>query len=571
MKSRKVLAILVLVFASMANGSQYLTVNNQNVDSITLEAGKSCTIEVVSDNSDSYVDYVGFEDGKVLGAFSHQETTKNAGDSASVKEYNKPSFYGYSINAAGISTAPSPGIHFVFEYEAQEVGYTRVTLYDSNALLIDFVHITVIPAPMGTAITYQGRLVDSNSPANGLYDFEFKLYCVPNGGIQEGNTIDINDLDVIDGYFTAELDFGSSVFNGDTRWLGIGVRPGDSNDAFITLSPRQEVKPTPYTLYAENAATDNDWMISGNDMYSIPSGKIGIGTTNPARRLVVNEGGLDVYAGSSGEEITFSTERFLMTNSNEDIIIEAGKAPSDYVAFSNAGSEVMAVKNGGVAVGGAYTFSTPPSDGLIVKGSVGFGTNSPKAKLEVNGENQEAGLRVAWGSNYPDLYGDFKHTGSGGLKINANANGPWADISLQTDRMTRLFIESGGNVGIGTTTPSEKLDVRGNINVSSNHIKNYYGFPRPNYDSGWVSINHGEKITLNHNIGGNVDNYVVDLQRKEYTTTHGINNFGIGVNYFYETSFGVNWQQLTTDSITVWLHSDDGFGEQIRIRIWVYN
>ena len=106
--------------------------------------------------------------------------------------------------------------------------------------------------PMGTAWTYQGRLMDTNDPADGIYDFEFELYDAPNGGVQEGNTIDVNDLDVINGYFTVELDFGSGVFDGDARWLAIGVRPGDSNnlDPFVTLSPRQEVTPTPYALYA---------------------------------------------------------------------------------------------------------------------------------------------------------------------------------------------------------------------------------------------------------------------------------------------------------------------------------
>jgi len=33
-----------------------------------------------------------------------------------------------------------------------------------------------IPVPMGTAFTYQGHLYDANDVANGLYDFQFKLY-----------------------------------------------------------------------------------------------------------------------------------------------------------------------------------------------------------------------------------------------------------------------------------------------------------------------------------------------------------------------------------------------------------
>ncbi|MHC4721426.1 MAG: hypothetical protein ACYS6I_01830, partial [Planctomycetota bacterium] len=43
-------------------------------------------------------------------------------------------------------------------------------------------------APMGTAFTYQGRLTDANSPADGLYDFRFELYDALNGGNQQGST-----------------------------------------------------------------------------------------------------------------------------------------------------------------------------------------------------------------------------------------------------------------------------------------------------------------------------------------------------------------------------------------------
>ena len=60
-------------------------------------------------------------------------------------------------------------------------------------------------APMGTAFTYQGRLIDANGTTDGLYDFEFRLFDDPNviDGNQVGSTIDVNDLEVIEGYFTS--------------------------------------------------------------------------------------------------------------------------------------------------------------------------------------------------------------------------------------------------------------------------------------------------------------------------------------------------------------------------------
>jgi hypothetical protein len=56
--------------------------------------------------------------------------------------------------------------------------------------------------PMGTAFTYQGRLIDANYPADGEYDFQFKLYDANSDGNQVDSDVNKPDVDVIDGYFT---------------------------------------------------------------------------------------------------------------------------------------------------------------------------------------------------------------------------------------------------------------------------------------------------------------------------------------------------------------------------------
>ncbi|MHC4619996.1 MAG: WD40/YVTN/BNR-like repeat-containing protein [Planctomycetota bacterium] len=111
--------------------------------------------------------------------------------------------------------------------------------------------------PMGTAFTYQGRLIDANQPADGLYDVEFKLYDAVTDGNQIGGAIDVNEISVIDGYFTAQLDFGSDVFDRSAVWLEVGVRPGVSTGSFTTLAPRQEVTPTPYALRTRGIFIDD--------------------------------------------------------------------------------------------------------------------------------------------------------------------------------------------------------------------------------------------------------------------------------------------------------------------------
>jgi hypothetical protein len=100
-----------------------------------------------------------------------------------------------------------------------------------------------------TSFTYQGRLMDGSTAADGAYDFQFSLYSAESGGTQVGSTLTQGDVTVTDGLFTVQLDFGS-VFNGSVRYLEIAVRPGASEDAYTTLSPRQPLTAAPFALYS---------------------------------------------------------------------------------------------------------------------------------------------------------------------------------------------------------------------------------------------------------------------------------------------------------------------------------
>lgn len=110
-------------------------------------------------------------------------------------------------------------------------------------------------APLGTAFSYQGRLTDGGNPANGAYDLQLILYGADIGGSQVGNILTNENVTVSNGLFTTELDFGANIFTGDVRWLEIGVRPGSSTGSFTPLSPRQQLTPAPYALYAPTAGS----------------------------------------------------------------------------------------------------------------------------------------------------------------------------------------------------------------------------------------------------------------------------------------------------------------------------
>ena len=106
----------------------------------------------------------------------------------------------------------------------------------------------------GTAFTYQGRLTDNGSLANGYYDMLFCLYDAPTMGTQVDGTLMGTAVPVTNGLFAISLDFGAGIFTGSPRWLKIDVRTNNGAAPYSPLSPRQALTATPYAITAGNAA-----------------------------------------------------------------------------------------------------------------------------------------------------------------------------------------------------------------------------------------------------------------------------------------------------------------------------
>ncbi len=105
----------------------------------------------------------------------------------------------------------------------------------------------------GEPFAFQGQLNDGGAPADGLYDLEFELFATNAGGSRIGPKVTLNDLQVTNGVFQAELDFGDDVFDGSARWVGISVRDGASGGAYTGLTPRAKVGSAPQASFASRA------------------------------------------------------------------------------------------------------------------------------------------------------------------------------------------------------------------------------------------------------------------------------------------------------------------------------
>ena len=114
------------------------------------------------------------------------------------------------------------------------------------------------PAHAETRFTYQGRLGSAGQPADGAHDFAFRLFDAETSGGQVGTEQAVSSLDVDQGVFSVQLDFGDAPFNAAPRWLEIRVR-ASGGGAYTTLSPRQRIGAAPFaieTLFVAPGAVD---------------------------------------------------------------------------------------------------------------------------------------------------------------------------------------------------------------------------------------------------------------------------------------------------------------------------
>jgi hypothetical protein len=202
------------------------------------------------------------------------------------------------------------------------------------------------------------------------------------------------------------------------------------------------------------------------------SGNVGIGTPSPSAKLDVT----DTSAGSLVNNIT-------VQNASNTTSTEAGIFFAPTIATGNIrGARITGIQeDGNNAIGlKFYTgLGATISERMRItsSGNVGIGTTSPNSPLDVNGITYlRSDLRL--GTNYSGSNTAIIKWQSS-TATNANSLGlfTWGDekdIQIGGNNVIfgsevgteRMRITSGGNVGIGTTSPATRLDVNGAITAS---------------------------------------------------------------------------------------------------------
>lgn len=365
----------------------------------------------------------------------------------------------------------------------------------------------------GTLFTYQGQLTTSNGPAHGTYNMTFQLWNASSGGTQAGSTITTNGVVIVtNGLFTVYLDFGNQYSAGTSYWLQLGVET-NGGGSFAALTPRQELTPAPYAIYAEGAnavgLTGTIPMASLAGTYGSPltlnnAGNIFAG--NGAALTGVNALDLDGLTAASfwqlsGNAGTTPGVNYLGTPDDEALEIKVNNVR----AFLVQPDTVYGTAN---ILGGPTAYVAPGSVGNFIGagGQAGFATNAILAGGNLNviaggwintisnsyesfiGGGQYNTVGATEGAIGGGAYnvvtgvggtvpGGYENAAAGqysfaaGYYARAQNAGSfvWADDSAGTFSDTgpdQFQIRASGGVGIGTTAgPQQFLSVHGGMNI----------------------------------------------------------------------------------------------------------
>jgi len=181
-------------------------------------------------------------------------------------------------------------------------------------------------------------------------------------------------------------------------------------------------------------------------------------TRNMLTTGIVDNSNATAITIDSSENVNFVGDITLTKTGTDDAGIK--------FATANANRYIASDENGVVSIGTGTTLTGGTQYLTIDSGNVGIGTASPTAftgYITVHHKNT-AGDAIHLIESDGGIIGQtFVNDASGVVTTGARSNHPWRVTTNDTER---LRVDTSGNVGIGTTAPGDKLHVRIGTNLN---------------------------------------------------------------------------------------------------------
>lgn len=494
-----------------------------------------------------------------------------------------------------------------------------------------------VSAEVPRLMNYQGRLLDdAGLPVNATADLSVTIFEDQAGTTDLWNEVH-SDVVIENGLFSITLGehtaLPAALFNGQVRYLGVQMDGGPVSTPLVAILSAAYSLRSGYSDTAgvalSGAGGSSGWVDEGTRVHLASEGdSVGIGTSSPRGTLDVVSSGTAIIGETTGGGTVFGvmggsngSGTGVLGTSNTGTAVHgisisgfAGTfyGPKNYfsgnvgIGVTDPGYPLEVEANATAIVGrstgsgyGVFGHSASGYGGYFVgprsyfSGDVGIGTINPDERLHVlNSGGSGARAFLTLETTNPTSWGEcglrFKtpaNTWHFRMDDYTNNNLPIAgSLSLRSQTLNQEVMTwaSNGRVGIGDTSPDAKLDVVGDFqlsgayrgNISSSSGSDGAPFPRPAYNSGWQDIGYGDVLELSHNLGGDPDDYVVDLQFKTEVPgfVQGIHIYGHGMFQSGVGQYrGMYYTNLTSSVIQIYRPMNDIEGNQVRVRIWVIN
>jgi hypothetical protein len=373
-------------------------------------------------------------------------------------------------------------------------------------ILIAACSLLIIAHPsfgQGTAFTHQGQLESNGSPANGTYDIRSSLWSAMSGGTQTGSYVTNSAVAVSNGLFSVVVSFGN-VFTGTTYWLETDVRTNGVGASFTTLSPRQQLTPTPYAIFAEGASNVSGVVPSGGlsgtysgavtfnnlgDSFTGNGGNLtGLNATQLTGGTVPNAALGNAWK-TTGNTGTVPGVNFLGTTDNEGLIIKVDGFPAFIVA--------PALTDEPNIIGGCSSNTVNPIGRIFPAADTIAGGGAPSLPNSVTGYGGTVGGGIGNSADTEaTVPGGYNNTASGANSFAAGQSAQalhlgafvWADSETGTFSSTandQFLIRADGGVGIDTANT-----VEGSMTLNTN----IYMDDHPIYFRGRSGLDHNHGL-----------------------------------------------------------------------------